>query len=173
MTSNQRREGIVALLARSAQPVSATALAKELGVTRQVIVGDIALLRASGTDILAVPKGYILVRKEKAPGIERIIACSHSPEQTGREIYTIVDNGGTLVDVTVEHPLYGQLTAQLNIASRYDTDEFLRLVAENRAALLSKLTDGVHLHTIRCRDEEAYRRIVEALEREGLLLDRG
>jgi transcriptional regulator of NAD metabolism len=80
MTSAQRRENIAALLAQSEQPLRASALAQRYRVSRQVIVGDIALLRASGTAIVATPKGYILSPAAFGSGILRTIACNHDPE---------------------------------------------------------------------------------------------
>jgi transcriptional regulator of NAD metabolism len=172
MTSAQRRENIAALLAQSEQPLRASALAQRYRVSRQVIVGDIALLRASGTDIMATPKGYILSPgRNSEDGILRTIACNHDPEHLLEELYLVVDNGGGLLDVIVEHPLYGQLTGQLNIFSRYDADEFTKDVGERKAPLLSQLTGGIHLHTLRCKDEASFRRISEALAEAGILLD--
>ena len=172
MTSAQRRESIVSLLKDTTQPISAAALAKQLNVSRQAIVGDIALLRAAGMDILSTPRGYIVAPLMQNDGIVRTIACNHTPENMEKEIYTIIDNGGALIDVIVEHRIYGQLTGQLNIFSRYDADEFIKSTKEQNAPLLSKLTNGVHLHTIRCKNEETFQRIVSALENANILLDK-
>ncbi len=174
MTSVQRREKITEILENSALPVSASALAKELLVSRQIIVGDIALLRASGIDILATPRGYVFASSDEFPSGSLLftIACNHNADEMKNELYTIVDNGGRIIDVIVEHPIYGQLTGQLNIFSRYDADEFIKSTKEQSAPLLSKLTDGVHLHTISCKNEEIYKRIVIALEKAGILLDK-
>ncbi|MGI6004918.1 MAG: transcription repressor NadR [Christensenellales bacterium] len=172
MISAQRREKIAKLLKQGAEPVPGGALAKEFGVTRQVIVGDIALLRASGMQIHATPNGYVFARPPAAArqGITRVIACNHAPQATREELYTVVDNGGGLIDVIVEHPIYGELTGPLDIFSRHDADEFLKRVKERSAPLLSKLTDGIHLHTIACRDEAAFERIAAALDGAGILL---
>lgn len=173
MTSAQRREKITEFLKKSLLPISASMLAKELQVSRQVIVGDIALLRASGIDILATPRGYIFTPNELSGGsLLFTIACNHGTEQTAEELYIIVDNGGKIIDVTVEHPIYGQITGQLNIFSRYDVDEFIKNTKQQNAPLLSKLTDGVHLHTVSCKNEEIFKRIVADLEQAGILLDK-
>lgn len=174
MTSVQRREKITEILENSALPVSASALAKELQVSRQIIVGDIALLRASGIDILATPRGYIFASSDEFPAdsILFTIACNHNADDMAKELYIIVDNGGRIIDVIVEHPIYGQLTGQLNIFSRYDVDEFIKNTKKYGAPPLSKLTDGVHLHTISCKNEEVYKRIIKDLEKAGILLDK-
>lgn len=56
MRAEERRQAIRELLQRAKQPVSATALAAQFSVSRQIIVGDIALLRAAGADISATPR---------------------------------------------------------------------------------------------------------------------
>lgn len=169
MSSKDRQKKILQMLEESKQPVSASALAEKLQVSRQIIVGDVALLRAKGIDILATPKGYIISSHMIKEGMIFKVACQHRDENVEQELYTIVDNGGTLVDVIVEHPVYGQLLGQLNIASRYDADEFLNKVKSEKASLLSRLTDGVHLHTIACKDQETLDRIMNALKENGIL----
>ena len=101
----------------------------------------------------------------------RTIACRHTLEQTGTELDILVDNGCTVLDVIVEHPVYGQLTGQLQISSRYDVEQFLARVQAHDAAPLSMLTGGIHLHTLRCPDAAACERACAALKAAGLLLD--
>lgn len=169
MNAQQRREGVLAQLRQSEKPVSATALARQFSVSRQIIVGDIALLRASGQEIDATPRGYLLRRQDA--GLTRTIACHHDREGMARELFFCVDNGCTVLDVIVEHPLYGQLTGQLQLASRYDVQQFLEQSDREQAAPLSLLTAGIHLHTLRCPSEEAYRRVCAALREAGILLE--
>ena len=167
MTSQQRRTEIQSRLRDAQTPLSATALANDLGVSRQVIVGDVALLRASGVDIQATPRGYVL-GAERA-GVTAVLACVHTAGDMGRELTAMVDQGAEVVDVIVEHPVYGQLTGQLRLRSRYDVSQFL--TKAEGAAPLSALTDGIHLHTVRCPDETALQRVVAALREEGFLLE--
>ena len=87
-----------------------------------------------------------------------------------RELNAIVDQGWTVLDVVVEHPVYGQITGRLDLSSRYEVSEFIRRVNQSRSHPLSDLTDGIHLHTVSCPDEGAWRRVLAALEREGFLL---
>lgn len=169
MEAASRRQAILDRLRTANRPVSASALAAGLNVSRQIIVGDIALLRAGGAEISATPRGYVLPRA--TDGITRTIACRHTLAQTGQELDILVDNGCTVLDVIVEHPVYGQLTGQLQISSRYDVEQFLARIRDSDAAPLSMLTGGLHLHTLCCPNEDAYTRACAALKAAGLLLD--
>ena len=168
MEAASRRQAILDRLRTADRPVSASALAAGLNVSRQIIVGDIALLRAGGAEITATPRGYVLPRA--TDGITRTIACRHTLAQTGQELDILVDNGCTVLDVIVEHPVYGQLTGQLQISSRYDVEQFLARIRDSDAAPLSMLTGGLHLHTLCCPNEDAYTRACAALKAAGLLL---
>ena len=169
MNAEGRRKRLLELLEAAEGAVSATALAHTLSVSRQIIVGDIALLRAAGGHIIATPRGYVLERS--AAGELRTVACRRStPEEMAHELNIMVDNGCTVVNVIVEHQVYGQLVGQLDLSSRYDVSEFIRTVEKYSARPLSDLTGGIHLHTLRCPDEGAYGRVTAALERAGILL---
>lgn len=170
MTAEERREGVWKALARSSQPVSASALAKEFGVSRQIIVGDVALLRAAGEDISATPRGYLL-KQGDAAGLIRTVACRHTAEGMEAELNTMVDQGCTVLDVIVEHPIYGQLTGSLQLHSRYDVQQFIARCREADAAPLSLLTEGIHLHTLSCPDETRYRLVLSSLRELGFLLE--
>ena len=168
MNAAQRRESILEKLSAAKAPVSASALAGQLGVSRQIVVGDVALLRAGGAQIDATPRGYQLHPAEK--GFTGILACVHSTEDEMRtELYTVVDQGGVVVDVTVENSLYGELLGNLNIASRYDVDNFIRQAKETPECLLSRMTGGVHLHTLDCPEAGTFQRIKKALDEKGIL----
>ena len=162
-----RKQAIIEEIQKSDKPVSASKLAKHFGVSRQIIVGDIALWRAAGTQIIATPRGYLL--EDKPHPLEKKIAVSHSNDQLAEELYTIIDLGGMVVDVIVEHPIYGELVGNLHLASRYDVDQFLKKV--ETATPLSQLTSGVHLHTIRYPSQEVIQRIENALKDRGILLE--
>ena len=150
MNAAQRREKILQQLHGASAPISASALAAKLGVSRQIVVGDVALLRAGG--------------------YTGILACVHrTADEMRTELYTVVDQGGVVVDVAVENPLYGELRGNLNLASRYDVDTFITQAANTPECLLSRMTGGVHLHTLRCPDEETFQRIEAALREKGIL----
>ncbi len=167
MKGKQRRDAIMDLLRMSEGPVSATVLAERFGVSRQIIVGDVALLRAAGEDVNATPRGYVLAKDTSM--LRRVVACTHTMEQTGDELRIFVDNGCTVVDVTVEHPVYGQLVGALHLRSRYDVDEFLRRLGDS--APLSSLTGGLHLHNLLCPDEDAFERVKTQLRENGFLFE--
>ena len=168
MNAAQRRERILTRLNSAGAPLSASTLAAELGVSRQIVVGDVALLRAGGAQIDATPRGYQLHPAEK--GYTGILACVHrTQEEMRRELYTVVDQGGTVVDVAVENSLYGEIRATLNLASRYDVDNFIQQAKDTPEALLSRMTGGVHLHTLHCPDAGSFERIKKELEEKGIL----
>ena len=154
MNAAERRGRILDYLRAAEGPLSATALAQKLSVSRQIIVGDV------GRSVLDAPRA----------GIVRTVACAHSGADMERELTLVVDQGCTVENVIVEHPVYGQLTGPLDLSSRYDVSEFIRRVEENAARPLSLLTDGIHLHTLCCPDEGAFRRAVGALEDAGFLV---
>ena len=166
MTASERRQQIARLLSASQAPISATTLSQELGVSRQIIVGDIALLRAAGQEITATARGYVIPAQN---GLLRRIACIPSAEETRDELDAMVDCGCTVVDVIVEHPVYGQLTAPLHLSSRLDVDQFMKRM--DGAAPLSQLTGGVHLHTLSCPDETAYEHLLQLLRQRGFLVE--
>ena len=168
MTAVQRRNAIYQQLSNASTPISATTLAQRFSVTRQVVVGDVALLRAEGRCITATPRGYIIPAET---GLRRVIACHHSAEDTQRELFAIVDSGCTVVDVIVEHPVYGQLTAPLALSSRYDVEQFIRRMAESHAQPISALTGGVHLHTLSCPSEAVFAHLKATLADMGMLYD--
>ena len=169
MTANERRQKIFETLTATSAPVSASTLATQLDVSRQVIVGDIALLRASGTNVSATPRGYVL-ESEKG-GLVRTIACVHTLDKLEDELNVIVDNGCEVLDVIVEHPVYGQMKGELRLTSRYDVGCFVTKLHATSAPPLSTLTNGVHLHTVRCPDEAAFARVCAALEKQGMLFE--
>lgn len=141
-----RQEQLLSILDESKKPLSGQALAQKLGVTRQVVVHDIALLRASGQRIFATPKGYLLepeTYKQRA-----VLAVSHRPNQTAAELNILVDCGLKVLDVRVEHQIYGELVGNLYLSSRRDVEHFLAKIRGHNAPLLSSLTDGVHYHGI-------------------------
>ncbi len=173
LTTEERRSRIKEMLLQTDHPLTASYLAEQYSVSRQIIVGDIALLRASGLQILATPRGYLMdspvQQEDKNIGM---IACRHTREQLREELYTIVDFGATVVDVTIEHALYGELSGKLDLSSRYDVDAFMdKVELEKNSAPISTLTGGVHLHRIRYRDEDSFARIKEALREKDILID--
>lgn len=167
-----RRSAIAQLLEQATEPVSASALAEKFRVSRQIIVGDIALLRASGAPVVATPRGYLMEHTDDdSEAHNYTVACHHeNAEQLLQELYIMVDQGATVRDVIVEHPIYGQLTGQLQISSRFEVDRFMKALETSEASPLSQLTGGIHLHSLRCPDRACFERIKTELKKEGILV---
>lgn len=171
MNAATRREKIIELLTGTEKPLSASAIASQCAVSRQVIVGDIALLRASGAQIIATPRGYLL-EQASCNGLKIEIACIHGDDRLAEELYTVVDLGGAMIDVTVAHSVYGQICAPLHIFSRFDADAFLDKLKTANAQPLCTLTGGIHLHRLRCPNQTVQSRVLEALRTKGLLFQK-
>lgn len=164
MDAWERREEILKTLNRSKKPIKGTNLSQTFEVSRQVIVQDIALLRARGEDILATPQGYIIPNINRGNKITKKIVCKHEGyDEIEDELKTIIDIGGKVVDVIVEHPLYGEIKSTLEISSRLDLRQFMESLKQTNAEPLSSLTDGIHIHTIEIDNEEIFERIKESL----------
>ena len=169
MRAEERRKAILEHLRQASRPVSAGYFAKRFSVSRQVVVGDVALLRAAGADISATPRGYVIGTDDR--GLTRRVACRHDAAGMEAELNAVVDQGCAVVDVIVEHPVYGQLTGPLRLSSRYDVSQFLQRCGEEDGKPLSDLTGGIHLHTLACPDEAAFQRVLTVLRELGILLE--
>ena len=174
MNTEERREKLLERLEHTNTPLTGTALAKELAVSRQIIVGDISIIRAMGTNIYATPRGYIIPSGQKKKDVVMAtITCRHDAESVRQELEIIVDNGGFVRDVIVEHPLYGEIRGDLMLASRRDVANFVEHMRECSANPLLVVTGGVHLHTIEVPDQTALQQIEKDLRRAGILVEEG
>jgi uncharacterized protein len=163
MNSKERRDYIITKLIRGLEPQKGQKLAEELGVTRQVIVKDIAILRAAGSNIIATPEGYI-IPKDQLPRVKRLIAVCHNSEQIEEELEIIIKYGGIVEDVIVEHPLYGEMRGMLMIKTLNDIQNFMYKYRTEKAEPMLKLTGGVHMHSIEAESEEIIDKIIEELK---------
>lgn len=170
MDSNERREKILSIIKKRTEPIKGTNLAGKFNVSRQVIVQDIAILRAAGEKIIATPQGYLLPFFTQDSMLQKTIACGHRSEEMYEELKTMVDMGAKVLDVIVEHPVYGEIKATLMIKSRKDLEEFVEEFQRLKAEPLSSLTEGVHLHTIEVPDENTYEEILLKLKEQGYLI---
>jgi uncharacterized protein len=168
-SASNRRRRIVQWMRVHGAPIRGGELAKHFRVSRQCLVQDVAILRASGEEILATPRGYRLPKGPSHPH-RAILACRHEPGRTEEELQILVDYGVKVLDVIVEHPLYGELRGSLMIESRADVQDFLAQVRTSRAALLSSLTGGVHLHTVEASRPEMISQAKARLRARGFLL---
>lgn len=160
MTGEERRNRIIEVLKNSREPVSGAELAKRLGVSRQVIVQDIALLRAVNRNIISTTRGYLLYYQE-VQKVNRCFLVRHTDDEIEDELCTIVDNGGKVMDVIVMHDIYGEITTGLIIKNRQDVYDFVEKLKSCKTVPLKELTGGVHLHTVEA-DSEA---ILDSIEK--------
>ncbi len=167
-----RRTKLLQRLKKSQQALIGSQLAEEFGVSRQVIVQDIALLRAQGEKIIATSQGYFYEENLGMPTVKASIACRHGDQKELKdELLTIINYGGRVIDVKVEHPIYGELVGNLMISSVEDIEKFVSNYHRDGAELLSKLTAGVHLHTIEAVNEQVLDKIKGELRAKGYLLE--
>ena len=168
MTGSDRRQEILKNIKESDRPVSGSKLAKDYDVSRQVIVQDIALLRASGYDIISTNRGYVLEGQTCA---ERVFKVRHTDEQLETELCTIVDFGGQVKNVMVNHKVYGHIEAELGITSRRKVKEFLADIESGKSTPLKNITSDYHYHTVTADSEETLRMIEEELRKLGFLVE--
>ena len=168
MNSVDRRENIIKLLLESNEPIKGSVIARKYLVTRQVIVKDIAILRAKGENIIATPDGYIINKKENK--VKAIIAVTHNEEEMFNEMSIVIKYGGTIEDVIVEHPLYGEIAAMLMIKNYNEFNKFVQKRQDQKAKLLSVLTNGVHLHTISAESEDDINLIISELKKHNFIV---
>lgn len=165
----ERLKKIVEILEKSKEPVSGTTLAEELGVSRQIVVQDIAYLRSKGYNIQSTPRGYVMFEKRK--GVRKLVAVKHGVEDIAEELMTVVRKGGRVVDVIVEHPVYGEIRGMIDVSNEDEVLKFLNLMRASKTEPLLVLSGGVHLHTIEAPDEGTLDEIVEELRKKGFLIE--
>lgn len=171
--TEERRNKLLKRLKESQKALIGSELAEEFQVSRQVIVQDVALLRARGEKIIASSQGYIYEANLGMSTVRTSIACRHGDGKELRdELLTVINYGGQIIDVKVEHPIYGELSGNLMISSVDDLDNFINNFEKDKAALLSELTDGVHLHTIEAVNEQVLEKIKNELREKGYLLEK-
>lgn len=168
----ERRSFILQQLKDSSEPLTGSELAARTNVSRQVIVGDITLLKAKNEPIIATSQGYIYLKTSSStPTFERTIACKHSPADTEKELNLLVDHGVLVKDVKIEHSVYGDLTASVMVANRHEVKQFMENITNTKASLLSELTGGFHLHTISASSPEVLDQAEQALKKEGFIIE--
>ncbi len=166
MSGQERREQILKILASSAEPVSGVELAKMLQVSRQIIVQDMALIRANGIDVMATNRGYVYHETKEASRVFKVI---HTDEQVEEELNLFVDLGGKVEDVFVYHKVYGVIKAVMNIKSRRDVRKYMEDISSGKSTNLKNLTSNYHYHTITAEDEQTLDLIQEELQQKGFL----
>ncbi len=166
MKALDRRRAIAERLLKSKDAVSGSTLSEEFGVSRQIIVQDITVLKGMGYQILSTHFGYVI---QGSPLKERVFKLYHTTQQTEDELNTIIDLGGTVVDVFVWHKVYGKVTAPLNIFSRLAVKNFIEGVRSGKSTELMNITGGYHYHTVRAESESILDAIHTALNDKGYI----
>ncbi len=170
MEGQERRILLLDILEKSGKPISGSQLAKKLSVSRQVIVQDVALLRAMNKNIISTTKGYLLYFPEQQKA-NRCFLIKHTTEEIEDELAMIVDLGGKILNVTVTHPIYGEISTDLMISSKQDVTIFVKQIKDNDTVPLKNLSQGVHFHTIEANSEEVLDNIEEGLRKKGYLIE--
>lgn len=166
MKVNDRRKAIINLLLSATEAVSGGELATKFGVSRQIIVQDINVLKGMGHEILSTRNGYLL---KKSPFAERVFKTKHTTDQTEDELTTIVNLGATVTDVFVWHKVYGKVCAPLNIFSIMHVKQFIEGVRSGKSTELMNITGGYHYHTVRAENEEVLDAVYNALKKKGYI----
>lgn len=168
LTGADRRKRLLSLMRESDVPLSGTQLGKITGVSRQVVVQDMALLRTEGYPVVSTARGYFLDEPKQAV---RVVKVCHTNEQAKDELQTIVDLGGNVVNVMVNHRIYGRVEAPLNIKNRRDVSRFVQDLTTGKSSLLSNVTSGYHFHKIMAESEEILDEIEAALREKNYLAE--
>lgn len=166
LNGQERREQILKILKNSTKPVAGTDLAKQMDVSRQVIVQDMALIRANGVDVMATNRGYVLHETKE---VSRVFKVVHTDGQVEEELNLFVDLGGKVEDVFVYHKIYGVIKASMNIKSRRDVRKYMEGISTGKSTNLMNLTSNYHYHTIIAEDEQTLDMIQDELTQKGFL----
>ena len=156
MASNRKQE-LLALLKGAKEAMNGQSLAEHFGVTRQIIVQDIALLRADGAQIISTNRGYIYKSSDDNSYVRRLFKVNHKVSDMEDELLAIVDNGGRIQNM-------------LKLTCRRDVSHFLDQASSNDFRPLSDLTNGVHYHLVEADSEQDIDYIEEALNHLGFLV---
>lgn len=169
LTGQERRAEILNILRESKSPLSGTELGRQLGVSRQIVVQDIALLRQAGQDIVATNRGYLTRLHDDRP--RRLFKIHHTVEETGTELNMMVDHGTVVENVIVNHRTYGRLSADLRLRNRRDVARFLEELSTGASTPLMNVTSGYHFHEVSAESEEVLDELEAALDEAGFLVE--
>ena len=171
MDKETRRIKILEILKNTEKPISGTLLAKNLNISRQIIVQDISVLKAANYPIISTAHGYLLLKPNQSEVARKVVAVSHTPEDTENELNILINSGVTIVDVRVEHPIYGEVIGKLLLKSKEDVNLFIERLNSTNAKLISELTNGVHLHTLESENPFNLIDAENALKEAGYLIE--
>lgn len=166
MNVEERRNEILSILRNSSEPVSAKELAVRFRVSRQVIVQDMAVIRASTDGIVSTYQGYVL---HKNQGCFREFKVCHDNSRVEQELSIIVNCGGKVKNVSISHRIYGRISAELDITSQQDVKEFMEQISSGMSTLLGNATSGYHYHLVEAANSERLDLIEKRLDEAGIL----
>ena len=168
--TKDRKESLIQLLKEAQKTLNGQSLAEHFHVTRQIIVQDIALLRANGAPILSTNRGYIYKENKTNPFVHKLFKVKHKEEDMEQELLAIVDNGGRVQNILIDHPVYGEIETLLKLSCRRDVEHFLNQANSSDFRPLSELTYGVHYHLVEAESKQDLHYIEEALDKLGYLV---
>ncbi len=166
MTVSERRREILRLLKETDSPIAAKDLAVRFHVSRQVIVQDLAVIRVAHPNIISTYRGYLL---QLETTYSREFKVRHNDDGAAEELSLIVDLGGRVQNVSISHKFYGRVTAEMNISSRQDVQEYIEALCSGESRHLSNATGGYHYHLVEAMSEERLDMIEKALEDHGFI----
>lgn len=168
MKAHDRRAEILSLIGNSGSPVAANFLSEKYSVSRQVIVQDIAILRAQGYGVISTNRGYVLGSGLRA---ERVFKCRHTLDELVKESEIIISLGGKIEDISVNHRVYGKISARLELSTLRHAEELYRSLVSGASKPLMSVTDGYHYHTVSGENEQTLDKIEAALREKGYLIE--
>lgn len=166
-----RRKAILQLLESTNEPISGKQLSQQFGVSRQIIVKDISILKSQEHIINSTSRGYVINNTPQGKAYKRVIVCQHNNERMEEELQLIIDNGAMIDDVAIDHPVYGNIKANLMIETQDDLDKFIHAMNKFEGRMLAHLTDNVHLHTISAHTEKILDNAVRDLKAHQFIVE--
>ncbi|WP_206528071.1 transcription repressor NadR [Marinitoga sp. 38H-ov] len=158
----EKKDKILSILMKTNTPIKGKDLAEQIGVSRQMIIQYISKLKTEGYNISSTREGYILEREK---GIRKMIAVKHSSDEIEDELFLIVKAGGKILDVVVEHPIYGEIKGRIDVENENDIIKFMSLIKTTNATPLLELSGGIHIHTIEVKDEETFEKVKKSIKK--------
>lgn len=164
----ERRRLIWEWLSSATAPLTGTELSERLGVSRQIIVSDMAAIREQHPEVTATRRGYCLTG---AVSYVRVFKVLHDDAAISDELQAIVDLGGHVRDVFVYHKAYGRIAAPLSVRCRHDVEQLIEKISSGKSRSLLSTASGYHYHTVEALSEERLDAIEGELKKRDYLLD--
>lgn len=167
---DERRIKILALIQEATTPLNGSVISKQMGVSRQVIVQDIALLRANKHDIISTNRGYLInTPTNEVDTFTRVFKVAHSDDDIAKELLCIINLSGQVLDVFVDHDVYGKISVDLNISTTQDIENFVVSMQDDEVSPLKNITNEHHYHTVKAPTVKLLDLIEAELRESGFL----